>query len=129
VLRNLYGRKFDNQEAYDSIVARQDYRDKTWPIEFCDKLKYLSESGVIYLYGRDKHLRPIIISQAQKILQLPKDIQNQDLINFILFMVEYVRKHMQIPGRIENFVMMIDCFNVGVWNLPYGMIKSLIQII
>lgn len=34
---------------------------------------------------------------------------------------------MLIPGHIENFIMMVDCLNLGVWNMPYGMIKSVIQ--
>ena len=61
IMRNLYGRKFNNKATYEAIIQRQDYRDKTWPLQFCDKLKYLLESGVIYLYGRDKHFRPLLV--------------------------------------------------------------------
>ena len=59
-------------------------------------------------------------------LTLTKDIVNQDFIEFMLLMVEYMEKFLLIPGRIENIVMIIDCVNLGVFNMPYGMIKSVV---
>ena len=34
---------------------------------------------------------------------------------------------MDIPGKIENEVLIFDCKDMSVWNLPYKMIKQLID--
>ena len=76
VLRNLYGRKFDNMTAFNAMKEKQEYRDTHFPIKIGSKIITLIESGVLYIYGRDKNLRPIIVVSAEKLLKLPKEITN-----------------------------------------------------
>ena len=87
--------------------------------------------GGIYIHGRGKNLRPIIIVNVDKLLEhqelFGKD--NIDLIYLIFFIMEYVDKFMMIPGRIENFLLIIDCLNIGVFNAPFNLFKRLMSII
>lgn len=36
---------------------------------------------------------------------------------------------MLIEGRIENFILIIDCNDISLFNAPYGMIKSVMGVI
>ena len=61
VLRNLYARQFDNKKAFAAMKEKQEYRDTCFPIKIGTKTITLIDSGVLYVYGRDKNLRPIVI--------------------------------------------------------------------
>ena len=67
--------------------------------------------GGVYIHGRDKNLRPIIICNIQKLIQQKHLFgeNNKDLINLVIYLLEYMEKFMLIPGRIENFILIIDC--------------------
>ena len=38
-------------------------------------------------------------------------------------MLEYMEEYMLIPGRIENFVVLVDCAHIGVFNAPIALLK------
>ena len=44
-------------------------------------------------------------------------------------MIEYMDINMQIPGRIENFVLIIDLIDLGLLDLPFSKIKSFLSLV
>ena len=52
-----------------------------------------------------------------------------DFLNVIILFIEYMEINMQIPGRIENYVLIIDLINLGVMDLPYIKIKHFLSVI
>lgn len=62
-------------------------------------------------------------------LVLPKEITNQDIIDFLILVNEYVQKYMMIEGRIENTILIVDCKNLGVFNMPYKMIQAVLSVL
>lgn len=74
--------------------------------------------GIVYVCGRDKHLRPIFVVRCGRIL--PSMMNEKDcgiFIKTLAFYVEYVIRFMMMPGVIENFSILFDMegFKMG-WN-------------
>jgi hypothetical protein len=89
----------------------------------------LLQGGSIYLNGRDKHYRPILIVKAEKFMKIMPVPAIEDLITLALWFFEFMEKHMLVPGRIENVIMIIDCKNLSVWNTPYAILKAVIGVL
>lgn len=87
------------------------------------------ENGVFYIYGRDKTFRPLVIIDAAKLVEFQSKIEGVDLIHFSILILEYLEINMLIPGRIENYILIIDCQNLGVMNTPYALLKSVLSVI
>ena len=69
ILRNLNCRKWDNQKAFDSMKFKVDYQKENFPIKFTDNMFNLLNSGGLYIHGRDKNLRPIVICDIKKLME------------------------------------------------------------
>ena len=61
ILRNLYARGFDNQRAYNSMKFKIQYQKDNFPIHIDENIEKLLNCGGLYIHGRDKNLRPMII--------------------------------------------------------------------
>jgi hypothetical protein len=77
--------------------------------------------GGLYIYGRDKNLRPIVICDIAKLMESKSlfGTGSQELINVCIFMLEWIEEYMFVKGRIENFILLIDCKGIGVFKAPY----------
>ena len=71
----------------------------------------------------------MVVIDAAKLVELQSQMQGDDLIHFSILILEYLEINMLIPGRIENYILIIDCQNLGVMNTPYGLLKSVLSII
>ena len=65
MLRHLYACLGDHDKSYDSMRQKYIYRDSIFPIEFNDNMTELLNCGGIYIHGRDKCFRPIVIINIQ----------------------------------------------------------------
>ena len=59
--RHLNVYKEDHQLAYGSIKYKIDFRNNHFPIKMSDNMDKLLSCGGIYVNGRDKNFRPIVI--------------------------------------------------------------------
>ena len=90
-------------------------------MDFNSDISELLKSGGVYINGRDKSLRPIIVLQVQHLINQKQYFgqNNLNLLYFIIFIMEYASKYMMIPGRIENLILIVDCLDVGIFNAPF----------
>ena len=74
-------------------------------------LKFL-HSGCFYIHGRDKDFRPCFIMDAVKMSQMYKMDPNEDwktvLTECFIFLWQYIKNVMSLPGRIEQWVTILD---------------------
>jgi len=42
------------------------------------------------------------------------------------FIIEYVIHNFMIPGQVENVLMIVDLKGMGLFNLPFGLIKAVL---
>ena len=93
------------------------------------------ENGFIRIGGRDKNLRPYVIvtvtiAQKDKVsffdkniddpynfhLQTIKDAEGQ--VSNLLYILEYMRKYMMVPGKVENTVVLVDLKGLSIYDVP-----------
>jgi hypothetical protein len=70
ILRHLYASNFDNEKTYESMEKRQKFQKDTFPIRFSRDAQNMLKQGILYISGRDKCLRPILVFNASKLLTL-----------------------------------------------------------
>jgi hypothetical protein len=102
-----------------------DFQKEKFPIKFTDNMFKLMNCGGIYIFGRDKNLRPIVICDIAKLLANKSlfGLNQSNLINTCIFLMEWMEEFMFHKGRIENFLLIVDCKDIGVFNAPYITLK------
>ena len=51
-------------------------------------------------------------------------MKSEDLISSVGFLLQIIKKYMFSPGKIENWIVIIDCNNVSLWSLPLNVLKK-----
>lgn len=68
--------------------------------------------GFVYVHGRDRYFRPCMVFHAHVLERAKHDKTQQYNIESInmagIFLVEYMKKYMLIPGKVENWVVILD---------------------
>ena len=86
------------------------------------------QTGCLYLFGRDKFLRPTCILNCRILGDLaneyPGEQSAQAFTDAFLFLNEYANKVMLLPGHIEQWIMLLDLGNLSMTGLPRANIMS-----
>ena len=125
ILRNMYANEYESDNTYTSIKFKHDYQKLNFPLQIDEDIAELINQGLIYIHGRDKNFRPIVLVNALKLTQ-KKWLQEHHLINLIVLLYSYMDEFMLVEGRIENFILIIDCNDISLFNAPYAMIKNVL---
>ena len=93
-------------------MEHQDFiKNNPFNEELSEKYK---DSGFLYFYKRDKRFRPVMIIDLLKLIQgsfcviFLKDVEEEDFMAYTIMILEYVCKHGLIPGKVENWVVIVD---------------------
>lgn len=118
-LRILQFRKFDVSKSLDLFTTCYQERVRRLPLTEADVLEDLS-AGAMYWHGRDRKCRPCLVIRAERMGKMIKE--KERCIKLVLFVLEYGIRYAMVPGRIENWVVLIDLNNassiVSLWQLP-----------
>jgi len=95
----------DNKKAYEGVIFQHETLNKLRPVSQ-DGLESLLQSGMFYFCNRDKNYRPICILNLKKFVD--QTFTDEELTRFTVLMFDYVCNNCMIPGKIENFVVMVD---------------------
>ena len=79
--------------------------------------------GYAYVFKRDRKMRPICYINVDKLKRVKTD--HETLINMSTYMTQYVITRALIPGKIENWITIIDFKGVGVTEVPTKLIKAM----
>jgi hypothetical protein len=60
-------------------------------------------------------------------LGLSKEEVCQHMISTVIFTMEWMKKNLFVPSKIENFNMIIDLNDVGITQAPFALIKELLN--
>merc|ERR1719265_3090341 len=76
-------------------------------------------------------MRPILIIRAER---LPAEWHKDGtgvtrLIKMLVFCMEYLRRYMFVPGKIENIVVLVDLKNLGIADVPIKALKSIYSVL
>lgn len=94
-----------------------------------DNVAQLLKSGFLYISGRDRNYRPLFCLRSSRILNMNPLPSPEDLISATVVFFEYARKFMQVPGKIENVVIIINSLGGNVFTMPYALVNKVLGVI
>jgi hypothetical protein len=121
----------------DKAIAMMDETQK-WRSEYFGKgpladSKLIEDfsQGVLYFTGRDFALRPVLVIRA---CRLPAAWHKDGtgvtrLIKMLVFSMEYLRRYMFVPGKVENIVVLVDLKNLGIADVPIKSLKAIYSVL
>ena len=80
--------------------------------------------GCLYGYRRDKDMNPIIYINARRVLD--SGWGSEEIFSTVDFLMTYARFAAFVPGKIEQYQMIIDVNDIKLWEIPYGAIIRII---
>lgn len=114
-MRYLQASEYNFKKVYELI--QENIKNTEESLKIIDKrIRYILNSGLIYMHGRDCHFRPIIIVEADKANELMDKLGYTfyEISQALLFFMNYIVNYMLIPGQIENWFLICDLNNIGV---------------
>lgn len=112
-------------DVVKNINEHYEYKQQVSPIILNDDMKKLIENGLIYVHGRDKSFRPIIVFQSGVFTDVGASLEDALLATY--FVSWMLIDHLMIPGKIENWVLIDDLDNLSMFKLPNKFIKDFME--
>ena len=114
-MRLLQAAEYDMEKTYKTVKDTIKFINSN-PTAINNRIVSLLNSGIMYVYGRDHHFRPIIIVSVKTYVNsIEKDKYSfEDINTSIIYLINYIIKYILIPGQIENWITMIDFKGTGV---------------
>ena len=78
---------------------------------------------MIYTLGRDKEFRPVVIVDIAKINQNTGNFEK--IIDSCHFLFDYIKLNLLVPGKIESWIIIIDCRGVSSGDISKRKINQL----
>ena len=122
---------FKEPDCYKALENYVEWKKANIPPILSDMTAKMINSGFFYIHGRDRMFRPIIVINPRQ-LRAFKDYKMDDTITFeqtILacsFIMEYVTKHLHLPGQIENWILICDVGKLGISEIPVKLVGNVI---
>ena len=83
----------------------------------------LLREGIIYLSGRDKNLRPLIVFNTQRLFALTPFPTAEDMTSCLIVFLNFIEHKMITYGVVESYSVILDCSALGITNTPYAAMK------
>jgi len=113
-LRILQQAKFDTKKALAIILTHLNMRVKAFPLKD-ESLAEDLRKGLMYWHGRDRNGRPCLVwSMARLVQPTGSEFSKDTAIKLVLFVLEYAVRYLMAPGRVENWILIVDLENVGL---------------
>jgi hypothetical protein len=128
-IRFLQASEFNIKKTITTITSQINWTDSFYPFQLTDNIKLILNSGLMYMCGRDKNFRPIIIVKASKISYLVEKlkIKMEDIQKATAYFLNYIIIYQMIPGQLENWLIISDVSKVGITE--FGYFKKLMDIL
>ncbi|CAD8054595.1 unnamed protein product [Paramecium primaurelia] len=124
-LRMCYAGRFDKKEVIKKLLQHIAWRRTKINHEINSNSEQFFKEGICYLLGRDKQFRPIIILNAHLIDQKKHD--KEQIFKALSFLLGIVKKYMLIPGKVENWIFLLETNNIGCQGLQQKILEVLID--
>ena len=93
------------------------------PMKDFNSIRDILSSGIIYMHGLDCNYRPIICIIVSRFVKLMDVYPIENFIYTIYVFINYLSKHIFIPGQVENWIMIADLSDVSFWKPPTKILK------
>ncbi|KAL4487616.1 hypothetical protein ABPG72_017405 [Tetrahymena utriculariae] len=140
-LKFVYTGKFDNKKSLEvktiiinntinyfnitkALTKNLDWRNSMQETISKEAFRLL-ESGVFYQYGRDSLCRPVVIINVHKID--PNHNSEKHTLEALCYFLKKVQSCMFYPGKIENWIIILETNKMSFFKFPLGILKMIIQ--
>lgn len=79
----------------------------------------------MYWHGRDVGLRPILVVNTAKIIEL--ELEGATLTDLAVYLLSWAIDNLMVPGRVENWVIVVDMRNVSTTSIPSEKLQSIVE--
>ena len=117
IFRQLQGADFDIEKGFGEIVKEINFKNKKLPIEMEDVFIKIMNSGFIYVHGRDKCYRPLIVFNPAIFTSIDCSLENWE--KFGVFFMEFLINKFLLPSKVENWNIIVDLGDLKMTNIPY----------
>ena len=96
-----------------------------YPVDYStigDALK----SGFLYVCGRDHKHRPVLILNVRQLVD--HNYATEVIAATTAFFCDFVVKKLLIPGRVENWIMIIDLDDISMTSLPVKKVRAIVDL-
>jgi hypothetical protein len=127
--RFLQSCEYDINKTYAWLKSNHEFRKVQMPMNnpnilFNKKTIEILNLGFIYFSGRDNRFRPNIVIKLSILRKKFKKFTFEQWCDAITFLIEYCISYMLIPGKVENWNVILDLKDISLYNLPVD-IKNL----
>jgi len=122
-LRMLQACKLNVPKAVEMMKTCTKERVRRLPLAEADVEQDL-KSGFVYWHGRDRQCRPCLVIRLERLGEIAKD--KERAVQTVIFALEYALRYAMVPGRVENWVVLVDLANVMSVISPFH-ISSIIS--
>ena len=84
-------------------------------------------TGLQYNHGRDRHFRPIIIFRASELTD--SKINHDEAIKASFYSSFYFIDRLLVPGKVENWNLILDLNSLAISKLPIKFMIKFIQLL
>eukprot|EP01017_Pseudomicrothorax_dubius_P033820 TRINITY_DN4565_c0_g1_i6.p1 TRINITY_DN4565_c0_g1~~TRINITY_DN4565_c0_g1_i6.p1 ORF type:complete len:412 (+),score=92.29 TRINITY_DN4565_c0_g1_i6:55-1290(+) len=124
-LRWIHAGRFDLQKTLNMVKTHLKF------LEEADKGlspggERILRGGTIYQFGRDRHLRPIVVVDLAKLVR--ENLPIDDFTNALVFLLQTVKKTMFLPGHVEEWVVIQETIDLSLFKLPQKHIKTISEV-
>jgi hypothetical protein len=127
LLRALHGNNWDYGKTYLDTWAIHKWRHETMPIKLNAHDVAVLESGVISIFGRDKFFRPVLLIRPAAPIDF--ELEPEVMLRISAFLLFYAKEKFFVPGKIENWVAVIDMQFCMPWQVPRKALKVLPEVL
>ena len=89
-------------------------------------MKRILDSGLVYVHGRDRWFRPIVICQAR--ILTDNNFNLDDAIKLSFFVNRYGQQTLGLHGKVENWLQVTDLGGVAVTKVPLKYVYKYISL-
>ena len=107
--------QFNFDITIEKIKQNINYKISKLPF---DSIKEILISGFLYMHGLDSKYRPIMVCKVSKFMILFEKYEIENFKSAVQFFLQYLKKHIFIPGQVENWILIADLTGVSMWRPP-----------
>ena len=123
MFRILAGEKYDHVKTLHHMIEHSLWRRETYPVSY-SLIGDIIKSGFLYICGRDYKFRPIVILNVRKIVDVEYPVETINAAT--AFFCDFLVKKLLVPGRVENWLMVIDLNDIGMTSMPVKKVQAIV---
>ncbi|EKX72319.1 conserved hypothetical protein [Theileria equi strain WA] len=120
LLRYLISNDYSYPDVLNDMYNHLKWRKSTLPIRRIDVESEIAR-GFVYIHGRDKFMRPIIVMRSA----LMDKNRHEAILKTIYFMLELCIEKLLVPGRVEQWKVIIDLDGTNLFNIQVALLKQI----